>query len=86
MNPCPICQSPMCQYNYDGVQCICWNCGHYESDSQAYREYPKLFENMVQENPAYFLKKFLKLKLSDESLQRNPSDGDFTEPIKRILY
>ena len=72
----------MSDYRVEGwTEKICWYCGHYESDSPIYRKYPKLFENMVRENPTYFLKKFLKLRPSDEYLQQHKSDEEFTEPV-----
>lgn len=79
---CPICKSSnLSEYHVNFLtEQICWNCGHYESDSKAYREHPELFENMVRENPYYFLHKYFKFQLSDEFLQHHKSDEDLTEP------
>jgi hypothetical protein len=75
----------MCEYKDNGItQLICWNCGYYESDSQAYKEHPEFFQNIVRENPSHFIERFLKLKASDEFLQRKKSDKDFTEPGFRL--
>lgn len=30
---------------------ICWVCGYYESDSEAYKSYPEHFRNMLRRNP-----------------------------------
>jgi len=62
---------------------ICWNCGHYESDSPAYKQSPDLFVNIVRDDPTHFLKKIL-LKASDGFLQRKKPDKDFTEPTLLI--
>lgn len=59
---------------------ICWNCGHYEEDTPAYKALPELFENMVRKNPMRFMRKYLGLGLSDENLQGKASDDDLTEP------
>jgi len=81
MKICPICGSSMCEYRDNSViESICWDCGHYESDSQAYREHPELFEGIVREKPQHFIEKFLIRKLSDDFSQRKPSDEDYTEP------
>lgn len=84
MNLCPICQSPINKYRSDdgGWQYICWNCGHYESDSQAYKEHPELFENMVRENPTYFFEKFL-INSSDDSYHEGSNRRQVTRTLKR---
>lgn len=63
------CDHKLYQYeDGDFLVKICWSCGHYESNSSAYRLHPDLYENMVRENPVYFMVKFCK---SDESLHRD---------------
>jgi len=85
VNNCPICQCPMCEYVSENWQVrICWACGHYESDSPAYREHPKLFENLVRDDPLHFIAEFLKRGTSDEFSQKKRSDKDYTEPRSKV--
>ena len=80
MKSCPECDSPMCNYKEDiWNEWICWNCGHYESDTPAYKYYSTLFKDIVRNNPSHFIRKFLKRKASDEFLHGKKSDKDFTE-------
>lgn len=66
---CPECNVPISKYVVDDwVEQICWNCGHYESDSPAYKTSPSLFKNIVRDNPHYFIRKFLRIVPADESL------------------
>jgi TPP-dependent pyruvate/acetoin dehydrogenase alpha subunit len=66
----------------DFTEQICWNCGHYESDSPAYRQHPELFENIARENPIHFIRKFLQLNiLADEKKQPFRTDEEGTEPV-----
>lgn len=79
---CSDCGSPLCEYQVEGIiERICWNCGHYESTSQAYKEHPELFKNMIRNKPLYFIERFIHFKVSDKFLQRKKSDEDFTEPL-----
>ena len=78
---CPECSFSMGSYrNGDYIVQICWNCGHYESDSPAYHLNPSLFKNMVRDNPQQYMCLFLKMKPADEILQRKRNAKDFTEP------
>lgn len=82
MNDCSICQCPMCEYvSGNWLVRICWACGHYESDSPAYREHPKLFENLVRDDPLHFIEEFLKCRTSDGFLHdtRNRRGLDRTD-------
>ena len=83
---CPDCQTaPMNTYSVEGwIEQICWNCGHYQSDSPAYKENPSMFKNIVRDNPQYFMRKFLKAIPTDEILQRKRTNKDFTEPVHAI--
>ena len=81
MEKCPTCASPLCEYLVEGFSVrICWNCGHYESNSDAYKNNPIFFRDIVRENTLHFLRKFLRVRASDEFLQRKKSDEDLTEP------
>jgi hypothetical protein len=77
---CPECQCPISHYNVgDWTETICWNCGHYESNSPAFVSDPARFKDMVRKDPQYFFRKFL-VEPSDGFLQRKKPDKDFTEP------
>lgn len=79
MTKCPDCHSIMNEYKSKGwLEWICWDCGHYSSNSPTFKLSPSLFENMVRKNPDYFIKKFL-LGLSDDGLQGDKSDEELTE-------
>ena len=81
MDSCPECQSPLCDYHHgDLTERICWNCGHYESDSQAYTDCPAMFKDIVRKNPTRFLHRFLKVIPADEFLQRKRADDNLKEP------
>ena len=85
---CPECQSPMSKFAVgEWTELICLNCGHYESNSPAYRDNPKLFENLVRDDPIHFLRKFLKIKIVpyDESKRPHKSDDKVTEPFLVML-
>ena len=78
---CPDCNSPLCEYKEENIiMRICWNCGYYESMSQAFKECSYLFKDIVRNNPSHFIKRFLLRNLSDGFLQRKKSDKDLTEP------
>ena len=80
MKNCPCCDGSLLDYldqESGFIEYVCWQCGHYESNSPAFKQNPERFENLVRENPFYFLKKFRK---STENLQREESTDDFTMP------
>ncbi|GEM_PF-2332535 len=56
---CPACSSKVYEY-CDGrwKEWICWRCGHYESDTPAFKAYPHLFRDIVRKNATYFLEKY----------------------------
>lgn len=82
---CPECSFSMGSYRSGGyIIQICWNCGHYESDSPAYIDNPELFRDIVRKNPQNFMYKFLKAKPTDGFLQRKRTDKDLTEPVESI--
>jgi hypothetical protein len=57
---CIDCSSQMYEYEEgEWTVWICWECGYYKSDSEGYALNPKLFENMVRNNPTYYLNKYL---------------------------
>ena len=88
MKNCPICQKSLLDYidNSGYIQSVCWNCGHYESDSPAYKTNPEVFENMIRENPKYFLEKFS----SPDGKQDKKNPDDYPESknvsLKYYLY
>lgn len=62
MNNCPECDKGKLYQFLDKASGfiiiqICWECGYYESDSQAYKSHPEEFKNIVRQNPTYFLRK-----------------------------
>lgn len=74
---CPDCNFWLYDYQ-DGTWTVyvCWNCGHYESNSPAFKSTPYLFMNMVRDNPILFARKFCS---PTESQQRNKTPDDSTE-------
>jgi DNA-directed RNA polymerase subunit M/transcription elongation factor TFIIS len=81
MTQCPECACLLCNYTSGDYHIlVCWNCGYYESDSPAFFAYPELFRDIIRKNPQQFMRKFLKVKPSDEFLHKKKSDEDFTEP------
>lgn len=80
---CPECGSLLCEYEEEHIkERICWNCGYYESDSQAFKECAYLFKNMVRKNPLKFMRIFLGTKESpNESLQHRKPNKEFTESL-----
>ncbi|HEX7031601.1 MAG TPA: hypothetical protein VF172_01240 [Nitrososphaera sp.] len=58
---CPACGGKVYEYR-DGrwKEWICWRCGHYESDTPAFKEYPHLFRDIVRKNANYFLEKYVR--------------------------
>lgn len=77
---CPECQCPISSYDIgDWTEKIYWNCGHYESDSPAFKSNPAVFKDIVRKDPKHFFNKFL-VKPSDGFLQRKKSDKDLTKP------
>jgi hypothetical protein len=59
LSACPACNNRIYAYR-DGrwTEWICWRCGHYESDTPAFRAYPHLFRDVVRRNRDYFLEKY----------------------------
>lgn len=57
-----VCKNDELHAYYDkdnGVtQYVCWVCGYYTSNSEACKSNPISFENLVRENPSYFIHKF----------------------------
>lgn len=69
MIECPECRNPLYLFSQgEWSEWICWKCGHYESNSPAYRSNPALFVNLVRDNPMRFFKRKL---APDESLHRD---------------
>jgi hypothetical protein len=58
-NACPACSRRIYEYR-DGrwTEWICWRCGHYQSDTPAFKAYPHLFHDIVRQNRDYFLEKY----------------------------
>lgn len=57
---CPECSSIMFEYEEDAwLEWICWECGHYESNTPAFKSCSEMFDNMVRENPQKFIEKHL---------------------------
>ena len=56
---CPVCRCKIYEC-CDGkwTEWICWRCGHYESDTPAFKAYPDLFHDIVRKNRDYFLVKY----------------------------
>ena len=56
---CPACGRRLYEYR-DGrwKEWICWRCGHYQSDTPAFRSQPELFRDVVRRNGEFFLKKY----------------------------
>ena len=67
MKNCPECGSTLYD-KQDGrwIVLTCWVCGHYESNSPAFKTVPDLFGNMLRENNHALS--------SDESKQEDYSD------------
>jgi hypothetical protein len=59
LTACPACNHKIYEYR-DGkwTEWICWRCGHYESDTPAFKAYPHLFQDIVRKNRGYFLEKY----------------------------
>lgn len=59
LTACPACNQKIYEYR-DGkwTERICWRCGHYESDTPAFKAYPHLFHDIVRRNRDYFLEKY----------------------------
>jgi DNA-directed RNA polymerase subunit M/transcription elongation factor TFIIS len=58
MNICPECNNRIYQYqDGDWLEWICWRCGHYESNTPAFKSVPYLFRHLVRNNPIQFLEK-----------------------------
>lgn len=56
---CPACSSRLYEYRDGGwTEWICWSCGHYQSDTPAFRAQPELFYDVVRKNGGYFMKKY----------------------------
>lgn len=56
---CPACNRRLYEYR-DGqwLEQICWQCGHYSSNTPAFRAEPELFRDVVRKNGPYFMKKY----------------------------
>lgn len=59
LTACPACNYKIYEYR-DGkwTEWICWRCGHYDSDTPAFKAYPHLFHDIVRKNSNYFLEKY----------------------------
>jgi hypothetical protein len=70
---------------------ICWRCGHYESNTPAFKSAPYLFKDLVRDDPEHFMRKYCsptenKHNFSPtEFQQRNKTTDDETEPNILIL-
>lgn len=87
---CEECNHTLFCYKDDKwLNWICWNCGHYESNTPAFKYAPYLFKDLVRDNPEHFMKKYCSqfgYKFSPtESQQRNKTTDDETEP-KLLIY
>jgi hypothetical protein len=66
---------------------ICWRCGHYESNTPAFKSAPYLFKDLVRDDQEHFMRKYCsptenKHNFSPtEFQQRNKTPDDETEPI-----
>lgn len=82
MNACPECNNRLYEYK-DGVwlEWICWICGHYESNTPAFKACPYLFKDLLRNNPIRFLEKYAHYKPQTEFQQRNKTTEDPTEPV-----
>ena len=79
MKACPECESKLYEYfDKRWIVLICWKCGHYESNSEAYRTDPDYYENLVRENPVHFMRKF---GSSTEKKHIEDSTDNETEPF-----
>ena len=73
---CPDCNAPLCTYpNGKYAMDVCWNCGHYASDSPAFYSAPKMFEDLVRSKPQQFIQKYL--------VQQPLADDSYHEPRNR---
>lgn len=82
---CPECGSYLCEYSDGDVkERICWNCGYYESDSQAFKEASYLFRDIIRENSTHFIQKYLVKKSSDDSYHDAESDDKLPKPVQGI--
>lgn len=96
MNICPECNNRIYQYqDGDWLEWICWRCGHYESNTPAFKSVPYLFRHLVRNNPIH-LKKYAHYKestgyqffVSDDTIQFDESDRpdvNDTEPYKIVF-
>lgn len=56
---CPACNGNVYEYrDGDWTEWICWKCGHYDSDTPAFRACPHLFHDIVRKNGNYYLTKY----------------------------
>lgn len=84
MDQCPECNSSLFEYMPgEWKEGICWECGHYESDSPAYKACPKMFVNLVRENPQEFIKKYL-FSIPPQMQHHDKTPEDATEPVKAV--
>lgn len=67
---CPACNHKIYEY-HDGkwTEWICWKCGHYHSDTPAFRACPHLFQDIVRKNGNYYLVKYARYGRSVASSQ-----------------
>jgi hypothetical protein len=83
---CPECGCLLTVYlDGDFHVTICWDCGYYSSDSEGFKSCPDLFRNIVRNNSSLFMKKYLKVILTDEKKQLFRTDEEGTDP-KCIIY
>ena len=82
MPVCPDCHYPLSSYlsGFYTMQ-VCLNCGHYESDSPAFKRMPELFKNCVRENPQRFLQKYIMSRRKVTGWdKRDETDEEVPEP------
>jgi DNA-directed RNA polymerase subunit M/transcription elongation factor TFIIS len=79
---CPECGLRLYEYREgDWTEYVCWKCGHYESNSPAFKSAPYLFVNLVRDNPIHFMKKYSKYSSSPTQNQHDfKHQDDSTEP------
>ena len=61
--------------------CACLGCGHYESNSPAFKRNPELFTDSIRNNPTKFLQKYVinSRKVTDHCWKKE-TDEDETAP------
>ena len=75
---CPDCEGKLQDY-FDSesgfTQYICWKCGYYASNSPAYRLKPKLYTNLIRDNPSVLK------KLINRNFTERKTTDNYTAPI-----